>query len=377
MNNEKDLFKEHLMLTKAVAIGAVALLGAMPAVAQERGRFEFGAFGSHAFFDRRLTLDVGDGIGGHLGYFVTPKWAIELDGSGLSSSRTFGLPDVNVRRLAAGMTFTSMVRHRVSLMYGVGAADTKAPSFHDAGFNSLLGAKIRFSPSTSLRIDRGWTYMMGEKRSYGSWGAGLVVARRGRRTEDTGPATPYIPSAEITNVPAPSVVVTVTPEPTAADLAAIEAARLADSVAAANAAVVVDVTPVAVAPMAPSSAAALAIMTERVHFAYDKSDLSAAAQATLDAKLPIFQANPDMHIVIQGHADERGTDAYNMALGMRRAEAAKAYLISRGINASRISTESKGESEPVMTGTSEEAYAANRRNEFILDAGQYLLEPQP
>jgi len=284
---------EQPMFTKAVALGVATLLGAVPALAQETGRIEIGAFGSHAFFDRRLTLNTGDGAGAHLGYYVTPKWALEFDGSGLTSSRTLGLPDANVRRLAAGFTFTSAVRHRVSFLWGIGAADTKAPTFHDAGFNSLLGAKVRFSPSTSLRIDRGWTYMMGEKRSYGSWGAGLVIARRGHRTVDnTVDATFYPPAAEIMVTPVPNVVITtVTPDPVTVvttvlpapditprpidpnDLEAVEALRISDSTAAANLPapepVVVAVTVAEPAPM--SSAAALAIMTERVRFAYDMS----------------------------------------------------------------------------------------------------------
>jgi peptidoglycan-associated lipoprotein len=113
-----------------------------------------------------------------------------------------------------------------------------------------------------------------------------------------------------------------------------------------------------------------------VHFDYDQSDVRPDARAALDAKIPILQANPNVAIRIAGHTDERGSDEYNLALGQRRAAAAKRYLVERGIAESRIETISYGEERPVAQGSDEDAWAQNRRAEFeITGGGQALRRP--
>ena len=86
------------------------------------------------------------------------------------------------------------------------------------------------------------------------------------------------------------------------------------------------------------------------YFEYDQSELRAEDKAILDAKVPILQANPGVMIRIGGHTDERGSDEYNLALGQRRAAAAKRYLTEHGIAATRIETISYGEERPVAQG---------------------------
>ena len=76
--------------------------------------------------------------------------------------------------------------------------------------------------------------------------------------------------------------------------------------------------------------------------------------------------NPSITVVIEGHCDERGTEEYNLALGQRRADAVKAYLVSYGIDSARISTLSYGEQRPAAAGSTEAAWAKNRRCEFII-----------
>jgi peptidoglycan-associated lipoprotein len=115
-----------------------------------------------------------------------------------------------------------------------------------------------------------------------------------------------------------------------------------------------------------SSAASLATMQELVHFAYDKSDLTEDTREALDGKVRVFRANPAMRILIVGHTDSRGTDAYNRALGTRRAEAVRDYLVAQGVASSRIELETRGESQPIASGTSEGAMAQNRRDAFII-----------
>jgi peptidoglycan-associated lipoprotein len=132
------------------------------------------------------------------------------------------------------------------------------------------------------------------------------------------------------------------------------------------------------------SLAALARGTEEVrnmlaamiHFDYDKSNLRGDDLGMLDQKVAILQANPNLRIRIAGHCDERGSDEYNLALGNRRAQAAKQYLVSHGIDASRIETQSWGEERPLVDGHDESAWSQNRRDEFeIIGGGDSLRRP--
>jgi peptidoglycan-associated lipoprotein len=113
-----------------------------------------------------------------------------------------------------------------------------------------------------------------------------------------------------------------------------------------------------------------------IHFDYDKASIRPDDMAMLDQKVAILQANPDLRIRITGHCDERGSDEYNLALGNRRAQAAKQYLVSHGIDASRIETQSFGEERPLVDGHDETAWSQNRRDEFeIISGGDALRRP--
>lgn len=115
------------------------------------------------------------------------------------------------------------------------------------------------------------------------------------------------------------------------------------------------------------------MLATRIHFDYDRSDIRQADAAMLDQKLAILQANPALQIEVVGHCDERGSDEYNLALGNRRALAAKQYLVTRGIAADRITTRSMGEEQPLQMGSTEDAWAQNRRDEFSATAGGDVL----
>jgi peptidoglycan-associated lipoprotein len=123
-------------------------------------------------------------------------------------------------------------------------------------------------------------------------------------------------------------------------------------------------------------AATRARLLETIYFEYDADELRDDARASLDAKLAVLNANPALKIKVAGHCDERGSDEYNIALGRRRAEAAKRYLTDRGIDASRVETASFGRERPAMMGTSEDAWSKNRRDEFEIIAGGDQLRAQ-
>jgi len=118
-------------------------------------------------------------------------------------------------------------------------------------------------------------------------------------------------------------------------------------------------------------------LTAMIHFDYDKSDIQPDDKANLDRKAAILAANPAARIQIAGNCDERGSTEYNLALGNRRALAAKQYLVGKGVDGSRIETVSYGSERPVAQGSTEAAWAQNRNDQFLVTAGgSNLVSPQ-
>jgi peptidoglycan-associated lipoprotein len=106
---------------------------------------------------------------------------------------------------------------------------------------------------------------------------------------------------------------------------------------------------------------------ENVYFEFDSSALSPVAQGVLSGKADFLRGNPGTQVIIEGHCDERGTPEYNLALGDRRAESAKSFLVNLGIDPARFTTVSYGEESPVDTGGNDEAWAKNRRAKFLVE----------
>jgi peptidoglycan-associated lipoprotein len=107
-------------------------------------------------------------------------------------------------------------------------------------------------------------------------------------------------------------------------------------------------------------------MLETVYFDFDSSSLRPDQLRTLQRNLAWMQQNPGAPVRLEGHCDERGTEEYNIALGDRRADAARDWLISQGVSPGRIETVSRGELEPAVIGGGEEAWSKNRRVEFLV-----------
>jgi peptidoglycan-associated lipoprotein len=110
----------------------------------------------------------------------------------------------------------------------------------------------------------------------------------------------------------------------------------------------------------------LSVIAERVHFDFDKSDIRPDAEEVLQRKVSVLREYPGVTLNIEGHCDERGSNEYNLALGQRRAEAVRRYLMSYGIDQSRFGTISYGEERPVARASNEDAWAQNRRAEFVV-----------
>jgi peptidoglycan-associated lipoprotein len=107
-------------------------------------------------------------------------------------------------------------------------------------------------------------------------------------------------------------------------------------------------------------------MSRDVHFAFNSFTLSGGAKALLEQKAQWLSANPEVAAQIEGHCDERGTIAYNLALGERRANAVRQYLVALGVSPSRLTSISYGEEFPLDPGHNEEAWAQNRRAHFAI-----------
>lgn len=101
-----------------------------------------------------------------------------------------------------------------------------------------------------------------------------------------------------------------------------------------------------------------------VYFDFDKSNVRTDQRMALDKNAEILKGHPEISIEVEGHCDERGTVEYNLALGDRRAQSVKKYLIDLGISADRIKTISYGKERPAVPGTGEEVWAKNRRAAF-------------
>jgi len=109
---------------------------------------------------------------------------------------------------------------------------------------------------------------------------------------------------------------------------------------------------------------------DRVLFEVDQSTLTASGRATLDGQAGWLMTNADYQAVIEGHADEQGTREYNLALGARRANAAREYLLSKGVPSARLRVVSYGKERPIEICSNEACYAKNRRAVTVLAGGQ-------
>jgi len=136
--------------------------------------------------------------------------------------------------------------------------------------------------------------------------------------------------------------------------------------------------PVAPAPVAPPTAAPAPapapappkeyranVALKQIFFAFDKADIRPDDAQTLAASAAYLKANPNQLLLIEGHCDERGTSEYNLALGERRAKAAMTFLVSNGIEASRITTISYGKERPVCSERNEACWSKNRNDTFL------------
>lgn len=351
------------MWVKAITVGVAVAALAAPASAQHRGTVEFGAFVNRAMFDESANVNSGWGGGVRIGAFLFPKLSVEGEWGRGSTTRPLGLADVNFGNITARLTLVPLTlgHDRVNFLLGAGVTHGDWDAGESDGFQGLLGAKVGLGKRAALRVDYviDWNNHPESTRN-SALHFGLSFYRRPAtiiRTETTmAPPTRRGPD---------SVSAAETGRLREIE---VEYRELRDSLGRPIPVIVVPVT----------SAAALATMQTRIHFLHDQYNLSDSARAVLDDKLVVFRANPAMRIIITGHASQPGTEGYNLALGLRRAQAAKDYLVSRGIDPIRIEIGTRGEGQLLVEGDSYYADGQNRRGSFrLLIADPYLEAPKP
>lgn len=121
------------------------------------------------------------------------------------------------------------------------------------------------------------------------------------------------------------------------------------------------------AEAAAREAALKAFVGQNIHFAFDSFLLSDQARQILISKAEYLRTYPDITVTVEGHCDDRGTSEYNIALGERRAESVRMFLVNLGIDTNRLNTVSYGEERPIAMGHNEASWATNRRAQFVIN----------
>jgi peptidoglycan-associated lipoprotein len=337
------------------------------------GTLEIGPFAQYTHFDDKAPGHPGNkyGFGGRVGVFLSDThWELEGDGQNTKATQRDNTPpafrntngDVSYTSFALRMLYNIPIASAAEFILGAGGVRSNyaAPSTinsvgrafqYNYGVSGDVGLRFRVANRVALRVDGLADYHKDTKNLNLIGRAGLSLLLGGGRREV------MCTYAGLENIPAssPQCVAPAPPPPPPA--AAMCPYPGLGGITAAD--------PACVAP-----AVAVAVDTSKItgpiYFDFDKSNIRPDAATTLDAKIPWLQANPGMRIRIEGNADERGSDEYNLALGQRRAASAKKYLVEHGIDASRFDLVSYGEERPVCTDHNEDCWQKNRRDDFVI-----------
>lgn len=348
------------------------------AAAQRAGTVELGGFLQLDRLDEALrTKRLGGGAGGRVGIFVSPRWQLEADASYTQADPepprlTKAQINYYVGRLNYNIPWGSMPGNAVIL--GLGGGGDRVDAHSDFIISPDVGLRAQLASVLALRFDV--VGMFAPNPQSQTFKAPSVVGRN----DEAAYLTNFLARAGLSLVLGTERPVIAAPRPIdaavvvdtrAADLArarqdSIDRANRMrqDSIDAANRRLQTERD-----AAARALADARSLLNAPVYFDYDKSEIRDDAKQALDSKLGLLRANPAMRIRIEGNTDSRGSNEYNMALGLRRANAARRYLVSQGIDNARFDVVSYGEERPVDQGTTDEAYAKNRRDDFVITVG--------
>ena len=359
-------------------VGLALLQPAQAAVAQRAGTVELGGFLQLDRLDEALrTKRLGGGAGGRFGVFVSPRWELEAEASYSQADpepSRVSKAQINyyVGRLNYNIPWGGMPGNAIIL--GAGAGGDRVDKHSDFLLSPQLGLRAMLTSALGLRFDvasmialnpQSQTFKAPTSPGRNDEAAYLsnFQARAGVSLV-LGTERPMVAAV----VPIREAVVTDNrdAERARARQDSIDRANRMrqDSIDAANRRAQMDRD-----AAARALADARSMVNAPIYFDYDKSEIRTDAKAALDSKLALLRANSSMKIRIEGNTDARGSNEYNMALGLRRANAARRYLVSQGIDNARFEVVSYGEERPVDQGTTEDAYAKNRRDDFVITVG--------
>ena len=339
------------------------------------GTLEIGPFVQYTHFDDKAPGNPAAhiGFGGRVGVFLSDThWELEGDGQNTKATRkspptgpifSNASTDISYTTFALRMLYNIPIASAAEFIIGAGGVRSNyasqstinsvdRPFQYNYGISGDVGIRFRVANRVALRVDGLADYMKDTKNLNLIARGGLSLLLGGGRREVmcTYAGLENIPASSPQCVappppPPPPAAVTMCPYPGLGNLPSTD--------------------PACVAPIAEVQIDTTKI-TGPIYFDFDKSTIRPDAAATLDSKLPWLTANPGMRIRIEGNADERGSDEYNLALGQRRAAAAKKYLVEHGIDASRFDLVSYGEERPVCTDHNEDCWQRNRRDDFVI-----------
>jgi len=346
------------MKRRPLHLSAALLLLAAPVVqAQRAPAFEVGAFAQYSKFDSFTGLSNGVGFGARAGVYLLRNIALEYEGDFTStkSDRVGNLTALN-NRIDAIAYFP--LGGRLHFLAGGGFTGTQyhgdtTGNRYDSGGNAVAGLKYCVSQDWAVRGDVNADFKnpsdqtpSGQRTTTYNFRIGISRFLGGPATNSPCYEAPPPPPAPAPPPPAPAPMPTPAPVPPPAPKPAPK-------------------PPVPVQQPAPEPPPAPVkrelLVLHGAHFAFDKSSLTPVAKDTLQRVVAILNVHADANVEIQGYTDNIGTAPYNQALSVRRAEAVKEYLVSKGISADRITVRGFGETQPVADNHTSEGRAANRR----------------
>jgi peptidoglycan-associated lipoprotein len=163
--------------------------------------------------------------------------------------------------------------------------------------------------------------------------------------------------------------------PTAEELARQDSIRMAEEARQDSIRMAEEARQDSIRRMEEATRAARETLETMVFFDYDESEITPAAERVLRQKVEVLEASPAVELRIEGHADERGSTEYNIALGNRRAESVRQFFVDFGLDPDRFSIVSYGEERPLVNRSDEQAWERNRRAEFVITAGADQIAP--
>jgi peptidoglycan-associated lipoprotein len=382
-----------------------SMMGMLP----QPGTLEIGGFGQYSRYDEAYGVEQnGFGGGARVGAFITPNWELEGEGVYTKVDRTapgFAGRSVHVSPVAGRINYNIPVGSRGSFILGAGASrlDVQAITYN-VGASGLVGARVMLSPRFALRVDGLADYYPDPKTYNFGARAGISAFVGGAQPLPIPPIIVSLSPATASLMVGQTQPLTATATQegrtldrtfscTSSDaaVATVDSNRVVTAVApgtatitcttgtqSATSTITVTAPPPPPAPVDTTPAVDSSAMNRglTIYFDFDRSTIRTDARSILDSLIAKAKAGgTGVTVLVEGHTDSRGSDEYNLALGLRRANAAKRYMVANGVPARMVTIRSFGEECPAVANAStEDEYQQNRRDEFVVTIGGNTMQ---